>query len=427
MENPMPRIQDPLCLRRLRRVSLLAGLAAAASSCAAPLDSSDSIGEAESAVYIGDDGLAWADNQQHPQVVRILAGSGACTAWLSSSNTLTTNTHCVVGAALNSISIQAINSSQAQQSAFAALGQPVQVIQHPGGPDCWGGDLAVIVYDPAKRIPRSVLAPLPVMSAPDEPECDGDDACIMLVGAGGVGYCDGAETPSALGAVNQIYMESGLGDGHCSGFDSDMLYGEYDFDDSSPCPGDSGSPIFWAASGEVMAVHRGYGGDGGDDAVGPILWTNEHSARAFFFENAADRDKDGVQAAHDNCDVVANAKQEDWNKNGVGDACEDSDLDGLFDAKEFELGTDPAKSDTDADALDDGDEVKIGTNPRVVDTDSDGAGDGYEVLILGTDPLVPTPSPDCSMSPGGASPPSPFIALLAAVGALLRRGRRRRS
>lgn len=65
----------------------------------------------------------------------------------------------------------------------------------------------------------------------------------------------------------------------------------------------------------------------------------------------------------------------------------DKDLDGLTDAEEAKLGTDPNNSDTDKDGLMDNDEIKIyKTNPLKADTDADGKTDGYEVR-RGTDPL----------------------------------------
>jgi hypothetical protein len=45
----------------------------------------------------------------------------------------------------------------------------------------------------------------------------------------------------------------------------------------------------------------------------------------------------------------------------------DSDSDGLFDAYEIYLGTDPNVADTDGDGLDDGQEVAAGTNPKISD------------------------------------------------------------
>jgi hypothetical protein len=65
----------------------------------------------------------------------------------------------------------------------------------------------------------------------------------------------------------------------------------------------------------------------------------------------------------------------------------DSDGDGLTDAEEAELNTDPALVDTDEDGLTDGQEVlEIGAAPLAPDTDGDGILDGDEVA-QGTDPL----------------------------------------
>jgi hypothetical protein len=58
----------------------------------------------------------------------------------------------------------------------------------------------------------------------------------------------------------------------------------------------------------------------------------------------------------------------------------DSDQDGLTDAAEAELGTDPNNPDTDSDGLFDREEVKVyKTNPLLPDTDGDGYLDGDEV------------------------------------------------
>jgi hypothetical protein len=63
----------------------------------------------------------------------------------------------------------------------------------------------------------------------------------------------------------------------------------------------------------------------------------------------------------------------------------DSDGDGLSDAQEAALGTDPANPDTDEDGLLDGAEVTAATDPTLSDTDGDGFGDNAEVAN-GTDP-----------------------------------------
>ncbi|MBX7116012.1 MAG: tandem-95 repeat protein [Myxococcaceae bacterium] len=57
----------------------------------------------------------------------------------------------------------------------------------------------------------------------------------------------------------------------------------------------------------------------------------------------------------------------------------DADRDGLSDAEELVLGTDPTKKDTDGDGLDDGVEVKVTmTDPKDDDVDDDGLLDGNE-------------------------------------------------
>jgi len=66
--------------------------------------------------------------------------------------------------------------------------------------------------------------------------------------------------------------------------------------------------------------------------------------------------------------------------------CGDSDGDGLSDAREKALGTDPEAEDSDGDGVLDGLEVELGTNPLRSDTDGDGFLDGTEVE-RGSDPI----------------------------------------
>lgn len=72
---------------------------------------------------------------------------------------------------------------------------------------------------------------------------------------------------------------------------------------------------------------------------------------------------------------------------GMGDGDKDHDGDGVGNAREVELGLDPASSDSDLDGLSDGRELELGTDPFKDDTDGDGAEDGWEVEN-GTDPLT---------------------------------------
>ncbi len=67
----------------------------------------------------------------------------------------------------------------------------------------------------------------------------------------------------------------------------------------------------------------------------------------------------------------------------------DGDSDGLSNADELQLGTDPTQPDTDRDRLLDGEEISLGTDPLNPDSDQDGLTDGDEVLTYKTDPLNP--------------------------------------
>jgi len=97
----------------------------------------------------------------------------------------------------------------------------------------------------------------------------------------------------------------------------------------------------------------------------------------------------------------------------VAGGVRDSDGDGLPDAEEQRIGTDPNDPDTDRDGLSDGEEVLVyktdplnpdtdydilkdgpevhahRTNPLAPDTDEGGVRDGHEVIEDGTDPLNP--------------------------------------
>ena len=75
----------------------------------------------------------------------------------------------------------------------------------------------------------------------------------------------------------------------------------------------------------------------------------------------------------------------------------DSDDDGLSDAEEAELGTDPNNADSDGDGLSDGAEVELGTSPTSADTDGDGYTDGEE-RAEGTSPTDGDDAPTSGLS-----------------------------
>jgi uncharacterized protein YegL len=101
-----------------------------------------------------------------------------------------------------------------------------------------------------------------------------------------------------------------------------------------------------------------------------------------------DTDGDGLLDRFETRYDGLNATAADTDADGVGDADEDVDGDGLTNAREQTVGTDPTAADTDSDRLDDGPEIdEFGTNATLADTDDDGLEDGEEIR-LGTDPLV---------------------------------------
>ena len=76
----------------------------------------------------------------------------------------------------------------------------------------------------------------------------------------------------------------------------------------------------------------------------------------------------------------------DTDHNGVSDASEDPDHDGLTNLQEYHAGTDPLNADTDGDGLSDGYEVNVShTNPLSKDSDNDGLPDDSEIKV-GTNP-----------------------------------------
>ncbi|ETW98743.1 MAG: hypothetical protein ETSY2_42320 [Candidatus Entotheonella gemina] len=104
----------------------------------------------------------------------------------------------------------------------------------------------------------------------------------------------------------------------------------------------------------------------------------------------------------------------------------DTDLDGLDDAEEAQLGTDPEKPDSDTDGLSDGEEVnRHGTNPLLSDTDDDTFADGVE-LVSGADPGDLNSVPSLILygaSHRGSNSLSTFYAIDPTTGRAIRIGR----
>ena len=102
-----------------------------------------------------------------------------------------------------------------------------------------------------------------------------------------------------------------------------------------------------------------------------------------------DTDGDGLPDGYEYFTLATDPKKVDTDDNGISDADEDFDEDGLTNLEEYNLGTDPFSKDSDYDGLSDYDELKIyNTDPLKYDTDGDKVSDGDEIE-LGLDPNNP--------------------------------------
>jgi len=113
--------------------------------------------------------------------------------------------------------------------------------------------------------------------------------------------------------------------------------------------------------------------------------------RYLLWQMPPNADSDGILDAVDNCPLISNPDQADFDSDGLGDVCDsDDDGDGVLDgADNCSLVANPAQDNTDGDGLgnacdpdDDNDGVLDGVdncplvaNANQVDTDGDGLGD----------------------------------------------------
>ncbi|MEL6948715.1 MAG: OmpA family protein [Pseudomonadota bacterium] len=137
-----------------------------------------------------------------------------------------------------------------------------------------------------------------------------------------------------------------------------------------------------AGSGETDPNNRDTDGDGlfdGDEAAGTGPLAGLGTTDPLDTDSDDGGTEDGTEVLADGTLPVSG--------NGADDAAADPDGDGLSNAQEAILGTDPDDPDTDNDGIDDGDEtgndafINAGdTNPLDADTDDDGVSDGDEVV-----------------------------------------------
>ena len=95
--------------------------------------------------------------------------------------------------------------------------------------------------------------------------------------------------------------------------------------------------------------------------------------------NKSDTDGDGLPDYDEVYVTLTAPDKKDSTGLGIGDGESDYDADGLTNLEEVYYGTDPYKEDTDKDGLSDSDEIVLGTDPLNSDTDSDGMLDGTEL------------------------------------------------
>ncbi len=112
-----------------------------------------------------------------------------------------------------------------------------------------------------------------------------------------------------------------------------------------------------------------------------------------------DTDADGLTDYQETV-LGTNPLKLDTDNDSVSDYNEDCDEDGIKNGAEYEGGTNPVLYDTDADGLSDHEEINTySTNPTVTDTDDDGATDGWEIQN-GTNPLEANESFDVTATSG---------------------------
>ncbi len=159
--------------------------------------------------------------------------------------------------------------------------------------------------------------------------------------------------------------------------------------------------------------------------VGLYIQTYNRQVSAIVATNAAQETINAAQIAGLDSDSDGLPDAEEL-RLGTDPFNADSDGDGLNDKEEIDSATNPLNPDTDGDGLNDGDEKRFGTNPNVIDTDGDTLSDGDEVNRIGSSPTkedtdgdglkdnvdpspgqLPTPTPLPTATPPPSATPEP--------------------
>jgi hypothetical protein len=206
---------------------------------------------------------------------------------------------------------------------------------------------------------------------PKNPDSDGD------------GLLDGVEKTAGTNPLNPDSDGDGIGDKV-----------EVGADPTKPIDSDKDGKIDALDADDdndgVLTKNENYNGgtptddDSDGDKIPDYLDTDDDGDGILSATESNDPNKDG--APTDALDTDGDKIPDYLDKDSTDGPLADPDKDGLTNADEKTLGTDPKNPDSDGDGLLDGVEKKAGTNPLNPDSDGDGIGDKAEV---GADPTKP--------------------------------------